>query len=46
MHFADSFVCQSPLRISFFGFGFSMLNQIDAHDCWVPFALNASFTFA
>jgi hypothetical protein len=30
-HFADSFVCQSPLEIFFFGFRFSVLNQIDAH---------------
>jgi hypothetical protein len=46
LHFADSFVRQSPLRIFFFGFRFSVLNQIDAHDCWAPFALNAPFTFA
>jgi hypothetical protein len=46
LHFADSFVCQSALRIFFFGFRCSVLNQIDTHDCWAPFALNASFTFA
>jgi hypothetical protein len=46
LHFADSLDCQSPLRIFFFRFRFSVLNQIDAHDCWDPFALNASFTFA
>src|SRR5271165_1648929 len=46
LHFADSFVCQSPLRIFFFGFRFSVLNQIDAHDRRAPFAPNASFTFA
>jgi hypothetical protein len=26
LHFADSFVCQSPLRIFFFGFRFSVLS--------------------
>jgi hypothetical protein len=46
LHFADSFVCQSSLRIFFFGFRFSVLNQIDAHHCWAPFALNAFFTVA
>jgi hypothetical protein len=46
VHFADSFVRQSPLRIFFFGFRFSVLNQIDIHDRWAPFAPNASFTFA
>ena len=35
LHFADSFVCQSPLRIFFFGFRFSVLNQIDVHDRWL-----------
>jgi hypothetical protein len=46
LHFADSLDCQSPLRIFFFGFRFSVLNQIDTHDRWAPSALNASFTFA
>jgi hypothetical protein len=43
LHLADSFVCRSALRIFFFGFRFSVLNQIDAHDCWPPFALTAAF---
>ncbi len=46
LYFADSFVCQFPLRIFFFGFRFSVLNQIDAHDRSAPSSLNAYFTFA
>jgi hypothetical protein len=43
LHIADSFVCQSTLRIFFFGFRFSVLNQIDAHDCWPPFRTGSCF---
>jgi hypothetical protein len=37
LHIGDSFVCQSALRVFFFGSRFSVLNQIDTHDCCLPF---------
>jgi hypothetical protein len=40
LHLSESFVCQSALWIFSFGFRFSVLNQINAHDGWPPFALN------